>query len=276
MDMKGKLALVTGATDGVGRIVAERLGAEGMRVIVHGRDPERGAEAADAVTSAGGQGSFIAADLSALEGVRELADAVKSDHGALDLLINNAGIGFGAPGAPREVNDRGVEMRFQVDYLAPVFLTHLLLPELKEAAPSRVVMVASAGQAPLDWSDPMSAQDYDGETAYRRAKLALIMASFDLAEELKDAGVTVTALHPDTLMDTTMVREMGIAASGSKEMGARAILNLAVGEATEGVTGEYFDRLDRARARPEAYDPERRSKLRDLTRELLDVELKAA
>jgi NAD(P)-dependent dehydrogenase (short-subunit alcohol dehydrogenase family) len=143
MTMKGKAALITGSTDGVGRYVAERLAAEGARVIVHGRDRARGDAVVERITRQGGAARLFIADLSSLAEVRSLAEAVRRDGDGLDALINNAGIG--TSGARRELSPDGFELRFAVNYLAGFLLTRLLLPMLESRASSRIVNVASAG-----------------------------------------------------------------------------------------------------------------------------------
>ena len=101
MTTKGKTALVTGSTDGVGRHVAERLATQGWRVIVHGRDRTRGEAVVERITRQGGKSRFLAADLASLAGVRALADAVQRDGDGLDALVNNAGIGTSGSKPPR-------------------------------------------------------------------------------------------------------------------------------------------------------------------------------
>jgi NAD(P)-dependent dehydrogenase (short-subunit alcohol dehydrogenase family) len=145
--MSDRVALVTGATSGVGRVVAERLGAAGWRVLAHGRDSARGAEVVATITAAGGQARFLHADLASLAGVRALAAAVAQEGPRLPLLINNAGIGFGPPGAPRELGADGFELRLAVNYLAPFLLTRLLLPDLRAAAPRASSMSPRSGSA---------------------------------------------------------------------------------------------------------------------------------
>lgn len=262
--MNHKTVLITGSTDGVGRVVAERLGQLGMRVLVHGRDGERGMAVVQAIRDAGGDADFLAADLSSLSGVRRLAEAVAATAPKLDLMINNAGIGAGRDRRRREESADGNELRLAVNYLAPFLLTRLLLPQIRAAAPSRIVNVASIGQQEIDFNDIQFHKGYGGLDAYRRAKLALIMFTFDLAEELGSADVTVTALHPATLMGTTMVIEAGATPMSTIAEGADAIMNLAVGPATEGVTGKYYDELKPAAALGQAYDAEARHQLRDL------------
>ena len=268
--MMDRIALVTGATSGVGVVVAKRLAGESWLVLAHGRDQARGAQVVGDIGMAGGRARFYGADLSSMKGVRALAEAVARDHRHLHLLINNAGIGFGAPGATREESPDGFELRFGVNYLAPFLLTRLLLPTLLAAAPARIVNVASIGQRDIDFDDLQLERHYSGRDAYRQSKLALIMFTFDLAEELKSRGVTVNALHPATFMDTFMVREAGGEPMSTVDEGADAIMNLAVSEETRGRTGEYFDGLHPARARAQAYDKRARERLRQITFEFID------
>jgi len=122
MTTNRKTALITGSTDGVGRYVAERLAAQGWRVIVHGRDRTRGEAVVACITQQGGDARFLAADLASLAEVRSLADAVQRDGDSLDVLVNNAGIG--TSGAKRELSADGFELRFAVNYLAGFLLTH--------------------------------------------------------------------------------------------------------------------------------------------------------
>jgi len=263
----GKTALITGSTDGVGRMVAERLGEAGWRVLAHGRDRARGEEVVARIKKGGGEAEFIGADLSSLAEVRRLADAVQKTTKRLDLLINNAGIGSGGPQGARQTSADGYELRFAVNYLSGFLLTHLLLPLLKQSAPARIVNVASLGQQAIDFDDVMLTRDYSGMRAYRQSKLAQILFSIDLAAELAGGGVTVNALHPATFMDTKMVREFGTPMSTVEE-GAEAILKLAVAPELEGRSGLYFNGKEEARANEQAYDAQARAKLKARSLEL--------
>lgn len=265
-DLKGKTVLVTGATDGVGRIVAQRLGAAGARVLVHGRNTARGQQTVDAITKAGGTAEFLQADLAELAQVRALADTVKQKTRHLDILINNAGIGFGT--GKREVSADGHELRFAVNYLAGFLLTRLLLPLLRVSTPARIVNVSSAGQQAIDFGDVMLTRGYDGTRAYCQSKLAQILFTVDLAQELEGSDIMVNCLHPSTYMDTTMVRQAGIKPLNTVETGAQAILNLAVGPTVANRSGLYFNVLKETRADPQAYDAAARAKLKALSQEL--------
>lgn len=269
MELNEKTILITGSTDGVGRVVAERLGAGGAHVLVHGRDAARGKATVAAIEAAGGKAELLVADLSSLAEVRRLAEAVRAKTSRLDILINNAGIG--TAGARRQVSADGYELRFAVNYLAGFLLTSELLPLLTASAPSRIVNVASAGQQAIDFGDVMLTRAYDGVRAYCQSKLAQILFTIDLAQELKGSGVTVNALHPASYMNTTMVRQAGVTPWSSVETGADAIVNLAVSPDLEGLSGLYFDGLRESRANAQAYDAKARQQLRTLSLDLVGL-----
>jgi len=266
--MTMKTALVTGATDGVGRVVARRLGKDGWRVLAHGRDRPRGESLVKEIEADGGKAAFLQADLGSLAEVRRLAGEVRKATGRLELLINNAGIGTAGEKPGRQVSADGHEMRFAVNYLAGFLLTRELLPMIKESAPARIVNVSSAGQQAIDFSDVMLTRQYSGVAAYCQSKLAQILFTVDLAEELKGSGVIVNALHPSTYMNTTMVLRAGVSPMSKVETGAEAILQLAVSPRIEGKSGLYFNVMNEARANSQAYDAEARAKLRKLSLEL--------
>jgi NAD(P)-dependent dehydrogenase (short-subunit alcohol dehydrogenase family) len=265
--------LVTGATDGLGRALAAELARTGATVLVHGRDDARGHETADAIRAApGSRVEWLRADLASLAEVGGLAEQVEARHERLDVLVNNAGVGSTLPGdGARVTSADGHELRFAVNYLAPFLLARLLAPLLVRSAPARVVNVASAGQAPIDFDDVMLERGYDGVEAYCRSKLALIMATFDLADDLRDRGVTANALHPGTYMATKMVLHAGIRPVDSLDSGVRATARLAVGADVAGVTGRYFERERDARAEAQAYDASARGRLRALSEALTGV-----
>jgi NAD(P)-dependent dehydrogenase (short-subunit alcohol dehydrogenase family) len=263
-----RTALVTGSTDGVGRLVARRLAAMGWHVLVHGRDSARGQGLVAEIEAGGDTATFLAADLASLDAVRHLADAVKERTKRLELLVNNAGIGTAGGGAERRASADGHELRFAVNYLAGFLLTRLLLPRLMASVPARIVNVSSAGQQAIDFDDVMLMRGYSGVRAYCQSKLAQILFTIDLARQLEGSGVTVNALHPATYMNTTMVRQAGVTPMSSVEQGAEAILNLAISPALDGRSGLYFNGLREARASAQAYDADARSRLRMLSLQL--------
>jgi NAD(P)-dependent dehydrogenase (short-subunit alcohol dehydrogenase family) len=264
---EARVVLVTGATDGLGKGVALALAQRGLVILVHGRDPVRIAATAQDLRRAGaGAVRTYQADLQSLEEVRMLASALMAGEERLDVLVNNAGIGTRVPGSGARMESRdGFELRFAVNYLSHYALTRLLLPRLERSAPSRIVNVSSVGQAPIDFDDPMLSRHYDGTRAYCQSKLAQIMFTIDLAEELGGRGVTVNALHPATYMPTKIVpTPMSTLAEG-----VEATVHLVTGQDVAQITGRYFDGLQESRAHPQAYDAAARKKLRQLSDRLV-------
>ncbi len=263
--------LITGATDGLGRELAAALAGAGATVLVHGRDDERGREAIEQIRSQTGSDrlQWLRADLASLQEVRDLARRVTDGHTRLDALVNNAGIGTTLPGDGRRLESRdGYELRFAVNYLAGYLLTRLLLARLRESAPARIVNVSSAGQAAIDFDDVMLERHYDGLQAYCQSKLAQVMFTFDLAEELHDRDVTASCLHPGTHMPTKMVRGAGISPATPLEEGVNATLRLVTDPGLDGVTGRYFNGAQPAEPHPQAYDLDARRQLRELSDQL--------
>jgi NAD(P)-dependent dehydrogenase (short-subunit alcohol dehydrogenase family) len=266
--------LVTGATDGLGKGVATELARDGARVLVHGRDDERGAQTLRELKDETGNDKleWYRADLASLEEVRTLAERVASDHDRLDVLVNNAGVGTSVPGGGARMESAdGHELRFAVNYLAPFLLSRLLEPLLVASAPARIVNVSSGGQADLRFDDLMLERDYDSWQAYCQSKLALVMLTLDLADELADRGVTATCLHPGTFMPTKMVLEAGRTPVDTLETGIEATLRLARDPELEGVTGKYFARTVEARALDQAYDDAARRQLREVSEQLVGL-----
>ena len=271
IDMNGKTVLITGSTSGLGREVATQLGQMGAHVIVHGRSEDRGAEVVDEINAGPGSAEFYRADLGSLEEVQALADRVKREHDALHLLINNAGIG-GTGSGERRVSADGHELTFQVNYLSHFLLTRELLPLLEAGAPSRIVNVSSIGQSPVDFDNIMLTEGFAQGRAYTQSKLAQVMFTISLAEQLDPAEITVNSLHPATFMDTPMVTSSGREPMSTVEEGAEAVMNLAVGTAVAGRSGLYFNQLQEARANQQAYDEAARQRLWDLSIELTDID----
>lgn len=213
--------LITGSTDGIGKLTALSLARQQAHIIIHGRDKEKtnrvARELIDSTSNTRIDG--FTADLSSLGEVRRFAKEVLEKHTTIDVLINNAGVGFPDP---RLFSKDGYELRFAVNYLAPFLFTRLLLPALRNAAPSRIVNVSSAGQSPVNFDDIMLEKKFDTVTAYTQSKLALIMFTIDLAEELKKENITVNALHPGTYLNTNMVNRASITPWGKAETGADA------------------------------------------------------
>ena len=264
--LDGQTILVTGATDGLGRAVALDLAGRGAKVCVHGRDVAKVAAVVDEIgqLDAAKPSTYIA-DFASIDAVRDFADQCVAGEARIDVLINNAGLGVERA---RRESDDGLEMVFQVDYLAGYLLTARLLPLLRASAPARIVNVASLGQAPIDFADVMLERSWSGQQSYCQAKLAQIMMAFDLADELAGDGITITALHPATFMPTKIVRGI-FKVRSTLEEGVANVVRLAIEPSLAGVTGRYFDRDRDTCADPQAYDAAARRQLRALTEDLV-------
>jgi NAD(P)-dependent dehydrogenase (short-subunit alcohol dehydrogenase family) len=236
--------LVTGATGGLGALVCEQLVASGARVIATCRSREQ----LDALAAKLHTVEVVAADLASLADVERLAREV----GSIDVLVNNAGVGFGSDQLRREISHDGIELRFAVNYLAPFVLTYALIESARA-----VVQVASVGQRELDFANLDFVRDYDGIVAYRRSKLAQVMLALDTAARF---ATPTNALHPGTFLDTGMVRESGITPLGTAKQGADAIMDV-IARTLAGATGEFYDQHQIARAHPQAYDQHVRREL---------------
>ena len=254
--------LVTGFTDGLGREVALRVARLGAHVIVHGRNLERGKAVVGEIEKLGkGGAKFYAADLASLAEVRTLAQAIRRDYKRLDVLVNNAGIWI----RDRQVSKDGHELHFAVNYLAGFLLTRELLPLITASAPSRIVNISSLALSPIDFTDVMLERPGRAAQGYGQSKLAQVLFTVDLAAELKDRNVIVTALHPATMMDTSMVREVGMPARSTVDEGATAVMHQITGAVQ---SGQYYNGQQLGRPHQQASDASARAQLRTLSMQL--------
>lgn len=264
--------MITGATDGLGKHVAKDLASRGATVVLHGRNQSKGESLIREikVETENEQLHYFNADFASLKEVQNLANEIKEDFEELDVLINNAGIGFGERGSGRELSRDNLELRFQVNYLAGFLLTNELLPLIRKSDVARIVNVSSAAQTPIDFDDVMLENHYTGNRAYGQSKLAQILFTVELANRESDSNITVNALHPATYMDTKMVTEAGITPTNSIQKGADAVEYLATSEELKNVTGKYFNGKRESRANSQAYDESARKKIWELSSKLVN------
>jgi NAD(P)-dependent dehydrogenase (short-subunit alcohol dehydrogenase family) len=290
-DVRGKTILVTGATSGIGLAAAKELARRGARVEVVGRDPARTAAAVEAVREAAsdvrdgagaGEVSSLLCDLSSQAEVRRLADAFRSRHDRLHVLVNNAG---GVHRTRRTTVD-GIEATFATNHLSHFLLTHLLLDLLVASAPARVVTVASVGHrsGTLDFDDlGFERGGYGIMRAYSRSKLANVLFAAELARRLAGTGVTSNSLHPGAVATHIWAgaphwskpiiflffRPFFISA----EKGGSYLVRLAADPALEGVTGRYFERAKESTPAPLARDRELARRLWAVSAEMVGLPL---
>ena len=226
-----KTILITGSTDGIGLLTAKKLASEGHEVLLHGRS-EAKLEAAAA--DVGGRTASYVADLSRMDDVKAMADAVSLNHARLDVLINNAGV----LKAPNPRTAEGFDIRFMVNTFAPYALTRRLLPIIPKEG--RIINLSSAAQAPVDL-DAMAGQvDLDEMNAYSQSKLAITIWSRELAKELGD-GPVVVAVNPGSLLASKMVKE-GFGIEGNDlQIGVDILCRAALDPTFADASGKYFD-----------------------------------
>lgn len=248
--MKDKVCLITGATAGIGKAAAAGLADLGATVVLVGRDTEKTSATAEQIQGLTGnqEVSFLLADLSSQQSVRQLAEDFRAGFERLDVLVNNAG----ALMLSRQESSDGIEMTFALNHLSYFLLTNLLLDVIKSSSPSRIVNVASDAHqgAHLDFDDLQSQNSYGGYKAYGRSKLANLLFTYELARKLKGTGVTANGLHPGVVATSFMATNNGLRGRlynfflkrvGRRvEDGARTVVYLATSPEVEGVSGGYF------------------------------------
>jgi NAD(P)-dependent dehydrogenase (short-subunit alcohol dehydrogenase family) len=247
--MSSPVCLITGATDGIGKEAACALAQQGARLLIQGRDPDKGVRAVAELKLRSGSTAieFLQCDFSSLADVRRLAAAVLERTAQIDILINNAGSIF----AQRALSKDGYELTFAVNHLAPFLLTNLLLSTLKRSAPARIVTTSSVAHrgATLNFDDLQAAGKYSPMGAYGRSKLANILFTRALAKRLEGTAVTANCLHPG-LVRTNIARDMPAVGRAlfnlfarfarSPERGAQTIVYLASAPQVEGASGGYY------------------------------------
>jgi NAD(P)-dependent dehydrogenase (short-subunit alcohol dehydrogenase family) len=254
MTMSGKVAVVTGATGGIGKEIARGLVRLGAHVVIGARDPRRG-EAARAELGTSGQVSVFALDVAERSSVRAFANAFSEQYGRLDVLVNNAGAWF----TDRRQSPDGYELTFATNVLGPHLLTQLLLDALRSAPSARVVNVVSSIVGDYDATDlQFTRRPYDGYKAYAQSKQALTMLTWGLATRFAGQGITANTAAPGFVRTgfnanargprAAMIGLMSRLFAVSPAKGAETPLWVATAPELEGVTGRsYAARKDQPR-----------------------------
>jgi NAD(P)-dependent dehydrogenase (short-subunit alcohol dehydrogenase family) len=252
--MKGKIVLITGSTDGIGKAAALELTRMGAKVILHGRNPGRCYRVLAEVQKAskGATPGCFAADLSSLKEVRKLAEDIRANTTKLDVMINNAGVFM----TERRLTEDGFETTFAVNHLAPFLLTHLLCDLLTSNAPARIINVSSVShqRARIDFENLQGEKEFTGYGAYALSKAANILTTYELAERLEASRVTVNCLHPGVI-NTKLLREgFGGMFGAPPTVGAATLVYLASAPEVGATTGRYFVKNREEETAPSTHD----------------------
>jgi NAD(P)-dependent dehydrogenase (short-subunit alcohol dehydrogenase family) len=291
VDLHGKIAIVTGASTGLGLETARALASAGAQVVLAGRDAARTTAAAATIRERvpGAELELGALDLTSLDDVRAFAEWYARGHDRLHLLINNAGVMY----TPFEQTAEGFELQFGTNHVGHFLLTCLLVPQLLADPPSRVVNLSSGGHMGSDivWDDVnFERRDYDKFSAYGQSKTANILFSVELDRRLGERGVHAYAVHPG-MIATELGRYMtkddfqalkdraksspsgGMPAYKTVEQGAATSVWAATASELDGQGGTYLaDAEVTEQHAPWARDPESARRLWTLTEQLVGQE----
>ncbi|WP_055444817.1 SDR family NAD(P)-dependent oxidoreductase [Lacinutrix himadriensis] len=266
-----KTIIVTGSTDGIGKLTALSLAEKGHTVYVHGRNKAKvDTVVSEIKTTTNNQNIHgLVADFSDLEAVSKLAEQIKKDIPKIDILINNAGI-F----KTKEVqNKNGLDIRMVVNYLAPYVLTNAILENIKQSEAPRIINLSSAAQAPVSEAVLIGKEQDSENSTYAQSKLALTMWSFNLAKQ--EPKITVIAVNPGSLLNTKMANEAYGQHWSPAEKGVDILVDLALSDDYKNDSGKYFDN-DKgdpkgyfAPAHPDAYADSKIERLLSITKRLL-------
>jgi retinol dehydrogenase 12 len=276
-DLEGKLILVTGATEGIGKAAAHDFARRGASLVIVGRNPEKTERVRAELEEAGGKVETIVADLSLVSENLRVAREFLAKHDRLDVLVNNVGALFQS----RKVTSEGYEMTFALNHLAYFVLTRELLDVLKKTPGARIVNTSSGAhaQGKLDFENwPRREHGYTGFQVYGASKLANILFTRELARRLEGSSVTVNCFHPGFVSTgfgssngfiSPFIKAGAMLFGRTAEKGAETLIWLATSPEAGKITGEYFMDMKPGRRTRKARDDEAAKRLWDLTEGLL-------
>lgn len=273
MTMTGKVCLITGATNGIGRATARALVEQGAELFIVCRNEQKGEALLDELRGLRPDAnlSLLVADLGRMADIRRAAEQFLATGKPLHLLLNNAGV----VNTERRESADGIEETFAVNHLAYFLLTELLRERIVASAPARIVSVASEAHAfckGVQFDDPeFSQQSYKTFKVYGHSKLCNILWTRHLAKQLEGSGVTVNCVHPGAVSTGLGQQEGGILAKAlalllkpffrSPDKGAETSIFVATSPTLEGVSGQYFANCKPKRIKPWGKDDAAAEKL---------------
>ena len=279
--LKGEIALITGATGGIGASTVKLLLDLGVEVVIAARNSKKFERLYTEIKETGHPSQsnaldFIKADLSSIDDIKNCAYQFRSRYKHLNILINNVGGFF----TKRNTTKDGYELTFVLNYLCAFILTNLLLPSLKNSENAQIINLASIEQkhGTISFNDLQGEKHYFGLHAYAQSKLALVMFTRQLAEILKDNGITVNAIHPgivrtniaqDTFrLQSLLYRLLKYTIAISPEKAASNIVNVLMDETFKNITGACIKKRKLAKFNPISDNTEMRKKLWNISVEL--------
>lgn len=232
-----KTIIITGSTDGIGKLTALSLAKQGHIIYVHGRSEAKVSLVVSEIKEASNNQNIkgLVADFSDLEAVSKLAEQIKSGIPKIDILINNAGIFK----TKTVLNKNGLDIRMVVNYLAPYVLTNAILENIKQSEAPRIINLSSAAQAPVSETVLTGVQQQSENSTYAQSKLALTMWSFNLAKQ--ESNILVIAVNPGSLLNTKMAIEAYGEHWSPAEKGVNILVDLALSDDYINDSGKYFD-----------------------------------
>jgi retinol dehydrogenase-12 len=279
--MHKPICLITGATEGIGRVTAIELARKGFLIVLAARNAAKAQAVVKEIEAATGHrdADCIVADLRSLAEVRQLSETFHQRYPQLDVLINNAGIFSGA----RQLTGDGFETTYQVNYLAQFYLTHLMIDALKQAGQGRVINLSSSVYASgkFDPDNLQSEKRFSTLGSYSNSKLLMLLFTIELANRLKAVPITANAVHPGVVKTQMLLRAPGLFRAAaylalpfaiSPQQGAATSVYLASSADVTGTSGKYFVREREAKVKTRFNTAGNRKLLWDLSMRSLRLE----
>jgi NAD(P)-dependent dehydrogenase (short-subunit alcohol dehydrogenase family) len=272
--MAEKIAVVTGATAGLGKALALELARQGVQVAIVARDKSRGeAILAELKAVKPLHHALFIADLARPSVVREVAEILKAQYPRIDLLVNNAAVYK----AKREVSENDFESVFATNHLAPFLLSNLLLDNLKAAPSARILTITAPSTSQLNFDDLQGEQKFSALSAFGASKMANLLFTFALARRLAGTNVVAHAIHPG-LVKTSLIREAPLPIrlvtgliSKSPEKAALPIVRVALEDEFGKTNGQFYTKAKPIKANAYAYDEQAQERLWQISTKLLDL-----
>lgn len=236
-DMNKLVALITGASDGIGKETARQLAAKGILVILGSRNLEKGQDVVQEFKQNGLDAEVVQLDTTDVDSVGKSFTEVERRHGKLDILINNAGIAIDSGRPLSEVSLEDITATFETNVFGSFHVTRTFLPLLQLSARGRIVNVSSSLGSLFNMTDKANPYYHVSLPSYAASKAALNVMTIHLARELQDTNIKINAVCPGL----TATRYVKVPGAQSVEVGAETPVHYALLD-DDGPSGGFFDR----------------------------------